>query len=347
MSEKIHIDTRVTVETPEGVDFRFAIAGPGKRAISLLVDLVIIVGFTALSFLLMCGFGIGTGTQALGIGAWLVVWFAATWLYGACFEAFWNGQTPGKRMQNLRVIRCNGTPVDWFSAFGRNLLRFADSFVFIGFANTPLRLELFTVGVLTMACTPRLQRLGDLFFDTMVIDESRELIGRAAGVTHGVDRIPRAECSGRYQIPERTLAVIERLFEGDRVISEGRREEIGRTLSAALRTRLGYEEPGPDPLNPHTFFRNAPMKHTLFLRRVLKTFVDDPDGRLEEEEKQQTAYLSQTAKRRAQSPIRPNPFLAANDGPSAGRQAEGFIVTKGSIPDEWLPDGNRSNGGDR
>ena len=69
--------------------------------------------------------------------------------------------------------------------------------------------------------------------------------------------------------------MIERLFEGDRLISDGRREEIGRCLSVAIRKRLGYEEPGPDPRNPNTYFASTPQKHSLFLRRVLKTFAED------------------------------------------------------------------------
>jgi hypothetical protein len=129
-----------------------------------------------------------------------------------------------------------------------------------------------------MLMTRRLQRLGDLIFDTMVIDERREWISRAGGLTANIEAIARSECPRRFSVPERTLAVIERLFESDRIISEARREEIARPLSQALRQRLGYVEPPPDPRNPHTFFRTQGFRQTLFLLRVLKTFADNPDG---------------------------------------------------------------------
>jgi hypothetical protein len=74
------------------------------------------------------------------------------------------------------------------------------------------------------------------------------------------------------------LAVIERLFESDRIISDARREEIARPLSEALRKRLGYQDPAPDPRNPHTYFRTQGFRHTQFILRVLKTFADDPSG---------------------------------------------------------------------
>ncbi|RLT11677.1 MAG: hypothetical protein DWI22_00820 [Planctomycetota bacterium] len=72
--------------------------------------------------------------------------------------------------------------------------------------------------------------------------------------------------------------MIERLFESDRIISEARREEISRPLSEALRKRLGYVDPQPDPRNPHTFFRTQGFRHTMFLLRVLKTFAENPEG---------------------------------------------------------------------
>ena len=130
-----------------------------------------------------------------------------------------------------------------------------------------------------MALTKRMQRLGDLVFDTMVIDETREFITRNPEITHGIQPISRNECVGRYHIPERTLAVIERLFEGDRLIADGRREEIARALSTALQKRLGYIEPEPDPANPNQYFARNAFKHTLFLKRVLKTFSADYETR--------------------------------------------------------------------
>ncbi len=273
MSSKLKVDTRVTVETPEGVDFQFMIAGPGKRGMSYFIDALLKAGIGVVAFMLFALVsGFGGSPSGIAAAIMLFTWFAMSWLYGSCFEAFWNGQTPGKKSQNLRVVRTNGTPIGWFEAFGRNLLLLPDSML----AYPPFALN--TIGLVSMAGTRRMQRLGDLVFDTMVIDESREFISRAPGITHGVERIPRAQCNGRYHVPERTLAVIERLFEGDRLISDGRREEIARNLSIALRLRLGFQEEGPDPINPNTFFVQSPIKHTVFLKRVLKTFSEDVTG---------------------------------------------------------------------
>ena len=178
-TERKIIDTRVTVETPEGVDFQYVVAGPGKRGAAYAVDFLLRASIVAVAsifgFLLGISFSIPGGTT---FALFLIAWFATTWLYGALFESFMRGQTPGKRMMNLRVTRTNGTPVGWFEAFGRNLLMGADGWVVLG-VNPALGFRLNTVALISMGVTPKLQRLGDVLFDTMVVDETRELVRRA------------------------------------------------------------------------------------------------------------------------------------------------------------------------
>ena len=266
--QKQKVDTRVIVETPEGADFQFVIAGAGTRAVAWLIDRLIQAGILALvSILALFLLPFGEAGAGLGFGGILIISFVLDWFYFSLFEAYWNGQTPGKRSQGLRVVRTNGTPIDPANAIGRNFLRAADMLPFF-----------YPVGMISMLMTRRLQRLGDLVFDTMVIDERREWISRSGGLTANIEAFPRSECPRRFSVPERTLAVIERLFESDRIISEARREEISRPLSEALRKRLGYVDPQPDPRNPHTFFRTQGFRHTMFLLRVLKTFAENPEG---------------------------------------------------------------------
>ena len=265
---KRKVDTRVVVETPEGVDFQFVIAGPGTRAWAWLIDMLLKFGILAVVGIILTFLGlISSASENVVQGAMLIYGFLMEWFYGGLFEWWMNGQTPGKKSAGLRVVRTNGTPVDIKSAIGRNFLRTADML--------PL---FYTCGLISMLMTRRMQRLGDLVFDTMVIDERREWISRTGGLTANIEPLLRSECPRRFNVPERTLAVIERLFESDRIISDARREEISRPLSESLRRRLGYQDPPPDPRNPHTFFRTQGFKNTQFILRVLKTFADDPAG---------------------------------------------------------------------
>ena len=75
-----------------------------------------------------------------------------------------NGQTPGKRLLKLRVIREDGRPITLWEAIARNLLRIFDAvpgFVF----------PVYSVGLISIFMSRRDQRIGDLFAGTVVIRE--------------------------------------------------------------------------------------------------------------------------------------------------------------------------------
>lgn len=64
--------------------------------------------------------------ETVGVLAWLGkvademgIGFGWTGLYFTAFLALWRGQTPGKRMLGVRVVRLDGRPIGWWAAFER------------------------------------------------------------------------------------------------------------------------------------------------------------------------------------------------------------------------------------
>jgi hypothetical protein len=84
--------------------------------------------------------------------------FLISWFYRVAFELLWQGQTPGKRILGLRVVRPDGSAVDAPASFLRNLLRFADGFM-----------GLHLVALLVMISDPYFRRLGDIAAGTLVV----------------------------------------------------------------------------------------------------------------------------------------------------------------------------------
>ena len=82
------------------------LAGPASRFVSALVDILI-----QLVLLVCVAIVLGiVGSAALGGGGiavllWFVLSFAVIAFYDIFFEVFRSGQTPGKRMNGLRVVR--------------------------------------------------------------------------------------------------------------------------------------------------------------------------------------------------------------------------------------------------
>ncbi len=67
------------------------------------------------------------GLEGLGFAVWLLLAFVISWFYFGLFETFWNGQTPGKRLFGLRVLRTDGRPINAMQAILRNVLRAVDA----------------------------------------------------------------------------------------------------------------------------------------------------------------------------------------------------------------------------
>jgi uncharacterized RDD family membrane protein YckC len=162
---------QLNIETPEQVDLRFPIAGIGSRFLALLADTVV-QGVTL--FVLFFGFvlilsafpkipgSIGPNAMAAKwfVAAMVLFYFLLYWGYFSLFEAFWNGQTPGKRLLKIRVIKDSGRQITLFEALARNLLRVIDALP-----------SFYLVGVISMLCNREQKRLGDLVAGTIVVHE--------------------------------------------------------------------------------------------------------------------------------------------------------------------------------
>jgi hypothetical protein len=84
--------------------------------------------------------------------------------YFIFFEWLWDGQTPGKRLLKLRVIREDGRPITLWEAIARNLLRVFD-------ATPGFLIPIYSVGLIAVFLSNRDQRVGDIFAGTVVIRE--------------------------------------------------------------------------------------------------------------------------------------------------------------------------------
>jgi uncharacterized RDD family membrane protein YckC len=161
--------TRTTdLELPEEINLELEVANVGSRTLAILADLGFCAVLLLTAYLLMTLFAQGaTGDWMARFGAHfmtivlLVLIFAVQWVYFTFFEWFWNGQTPGKRLLHLRVIKVDGAPVSWIDVLLRNLSRPIDAFGPMGL-----------LGLLMIFVSPRAQRLGDLMARTLVIHET-------------------------------------------------------------------------------------------------------------------------------------------------------------------------------
>jgi len=263
MTRTLSVDLQTAIETPENAVLTFRLAGPGSRMAAYLVDLALRIGIVyaasvALSYLgPVIGFGGG-----LPMGGMLLLLFFVEWGYGCVLEGLWNGRTPGKAALGIRVVRTGGFPIGFYDAMVRNLLRAADAL--------PL---FYGVGLLAMFFNARMQRLGDLVAGTMVVRERREELRGPPPALASAVPFERSEVDFATRPPERTLELIERLFDRAEQLGTARFEEIAGHLARPLAARLRYD--GDVMAGPSDF-----------LLRTLRTFsepaaVDGDEATLE------------------------------------------------------------------
>jgi uncharacterized RDD family membrane protein YckC len=156
---------KLTIDTPEQTALEYPIAGLGSRFLAILTD-------TAIQFVLAFFVVIGGGILGAGLsefGGLGPQWIAAIMVfllfvlysgYFVLFEIFWNGQTPGKRYAQVRVIKDDGRPIGAYEAIVRNALRIVDTLP-----------ALYGVGLISIFLSRQSKRLGDFVAGTVVVHE--------------------------------------------------------------------------------------------------------------------------------------------------------------------------------
>jgi len=225
-------DTTVEIVTPENIAFRYQVAGPFRRLPAYLIDLAIrVVAVIAAMLGMLLIFG-AAGIPSVGFGLTMMIWFLLSVFYGGVFETYWNGQTPGKRALQIRVIGVDGQPINGLQAVLRNVLRAIDMQPFL----------FYMVGLVSATMNHRFQRLGDLACGTMVVIEEPQWF-------HGLVQITEPEALRLAALvpvgfqPSRPLARALATYVQRRThFPAMRRLEIARHLGAPLRDRFGLPQ---------------------------------------------------------------------------------------------------------
>jgi uncharacterized RDD family membrane protein YckC len=226
------LDSGITVESPEGIEFTLFPAGPLIRgcawAVDQLIQWIILIVISVAS-----EFFEGEG------GSWmlLLLLFCVDWFYHALWEILCRGQSPGKLLLGIRVLRGDGSPVNPGASFLRNLLRFADTFLF-----------LCPVALASMLLSKGFRRLGDWTAGTLVVYTPQSL-----GVSFvGLDMVSpiqgaRVPAGGGGNLSGEEKQGILMFLRRYPLLGRARADEIAAPLVEALR----LENEGPEnPLVP-------------------------------------------------------------------------------------------------
>lgn len=235
----------IIIETPEKIRFTYHIAEIGTRIAAYIVDaLVQVLIMVVVSLMLMAGGFVGhipgqEHIRNLTAAFLMIMLFLLRWFYFVFFEVVMEGQSLGKKMMRIRVIKDNGDSLDFPTIVLRNFMRVVD-----GFPVFPL-----TGGFIGLI-DAKSRRLGDIIANTVVVDEIQfnlTLPDFNVRLTHGgQDGVQYTYAKKRLN--ENELYIIRRfLNEYDR-LPVPKQAEIADRLAEQVRSRLGIDDDASDSL---------------------------------------------------------------------------------------------------
>jgi uncharacterized RDD family membrane protein YckC len=245
---------KIKRKTPESVEIEFLLAGIGSRTYALIVDYTVLaLGLSLLLLLVsfLAGFIVAVISKALDstqLGQWLIAIALVTGFgfyvgYFVLFEATQNGQTPGKKLAKIQVVRDDGRPVGFIQAVLRSLVRPIDDLLWVGF--------------FFIVFGQQEKRIGDWLAGTLVVQTQSEQSAQASGISDRATKLA----------PElATTLNLELLLADDfAVLREylGRRSTMRAEAENQLATKLAAEfcailslDQIPDQVSPQVFLES-------------------------------------------------------------------------------------------
>ncbi|MEY4930409.1 MAG: hypothetical protein RI909_1133 [Bacteroidota bacterium] len=189
----------IQVRTTQNVFIQYPLASVGDRILAYLLDQLIKIIYALAAGILLFNM------EVENEWVWILI-LGFPWLfYSVLFEIFMNGQTPGKRSLNIKVIRLNGTP----ATLGDYILRWVFALIDFGIFSG-------AVAVIIIAAGGKGQRLGDLVAGTSVIKmvEQKEITAQEVFVAADVEYEPTFNQA--IQLSDKDIEIIHRALEVNR-----------------------------------------------------------------------------------------------------------------------------------
>jgi uncharacterized RDD family membrane protein YckC len=254
------LDDELVIETPERVELHYVLANVGNRFLAAAIDHL--AQTLVLVMILLVSLAVSNWRLFDNMSAWtaalsVLAVFGVYWGYFVFFETLWSGQTPGKRIMRLRVVREDGRPVRFFEVFVRNLLRIA-----LDFQPFPS----YAIGVVSIIFSARSKRLGDFVAGTVVVKERAteapsldEIIRLSEVEQRKLERAANAPFAANTRLlTERELRAVETFLKRRYELPEPNRTALAARIAHPITSKLGISA---DQLSPEAVLEEVERQH--------------------------------------------------------------------------------------
>lgn len=211
----------INIRTTQNVFIQHPLASIGDRLLAYLLDRLILIVYAIAIVALFINLNIEA--RWIWISTLAIPWI----FYFLFFEIFMNGQSPGKAVMKIKVMRVNGTP----ATIGDYLLRWIIGlieFVVLGGA----------IALVAIALGGKGQRLGDMVAGTTVIKLFEEAEISAKDVFVGTEESYTPTFAQAIQLNSRDIETIQRALEVNRDLGNAKPM---LAVTEKIKTQLGIQ----------------------------------------------------------------------------------------------------------
>lgn len=153
--------SQIAINTSQNVNINFITASIGERMVAYIIDGAIKVAYVIAAFyiffsILNLGYFLDSLDQWSQVAIYTAIMLPVS-IYPLVLESLMEGQTPGKKVMKIRVVKIDG----YQASFGDYLIRWVFRLIDTTFAGI--------VGLVSMIVSKNNQRLGDIASGTAVI----------------------------------------------------------------------------------------------------------------------------------------------------------------------------------
>lgn len=148
---------KLLINTPQNVRIEYSLASVGTRFLALAIDYALIICYGYLTYYLAGHLVNNMNDRTLKIGL-LMLWLLPVMLYHFVLESTLGGQTVGKMILKIKVVRIDGSRATLYEYFIRWVLNLVDIWMLSG-----------VIGLLSIILSRQSQRIGDMAAGTTVI----------------------------------------------------------------------------------------------------------------------------------------------------------------------------------
>lgn len=239
--------SELSINTTQNVTINFTAATVGHRMLGYLLDLLVKIAYSIVVWGIFF-YSLGFNERMFGLDTWsyyaiVIVIYSPVIFYSLLFESLLEGQTIGKRLMKIKVVKIDG----YQATFGDYLIRWL-------FRIIDINLSSGAIGLIALITSSKTQRLGDMTAGTAVISLKNNI-----NINHTIlEEIDQA------YVP--TYPLVIKLSDNDaRIIKETFNIAVAkRDYATLIKLRTKIEQV--------TGIKNTSGNDTDFIRTVLKDY---------------------------------------------------------------------------